>query len=118
MREHGVEDATRRTRLANERTYLAWWRTGLTALAVCVGVGKLVPSVSHHASAWAYEGIGACFGVLGVVFLVVAHVRTRAIEKALDRGEFAPMGSRLSFVLVASGALLGLALIAVVLFGR
>ena len=56
--------------------------------------------------------------MLGVVFLVVAHVRTRAIEKALDRGEFAPMGSRLSFVLVAAGALLGLALIAVVLFGR
>src|SRR5437870_13076633 len=27
-------DATRRTRLANERTYLAWWRTGLTSLAV------------------------------------------------------------------------------------
>jgi uncharacterized membrane protein YidH (DUF202 family) len=33
FREPGVEDATRRTRLANERTYLAWWRTGLTALA-------------------------------------------------------------------------------------
>ena len=25
-------DATRRTRLANERTYLAWWRTGLASL--------------------------------------------------------------------------------------
>jgi polyphosphate glucokinase len=30
----GVEDAARRTRLANELTYFAWWRTGLTALAV------------------------------------------------------------------------------------
>ena len=27
MREPGIEDATRRTRLANERTYLAWWRS-------------------------------------------------------------------------------------------
>jgi uncharacterized membrane protein YidH (DUF202 family) len=26
-----VSDATRRTRLANERTYLAWWRTGLAS---------------------------------------------------------------------------------------
>ena len=26
-------DATRRTRLASERTELAWWRTGLTVLA-------------------------------------------------------------------------------------
>jgi len=39
-------DATRRTRLANERTYLAWWRTGLTALAVSFAVGKLVPELS------------------------------------------------------------------------
>ncbi|MET0972771.1 MAG: DUF202 domain-containing protein, partial [Thermoleophilaceae bacterium] len=28
------DDVTRRTRLANERTYLAWLRTGLTAFAV------------------------------------------------------------------------------------
>ena len=41
-----ARDATRRTRLANERTYLAWWRTGLTTLAVSVGTGKLVPAVT------------------------------------------------------------------------
>ena len=29
-----VADASRRTYLAGERTYLAWWRSGLTALAV------------------------------------------------------------------------------------
>ena len=34
-------DATRRTRLANERTYLAWWRTGLTAFAVSFGAGRI-----------------------------------------------------------------------------
>jgi uncharacterized membrane protein YidH (DUF202 family) len=34
MAERAVQDAIRRTRLANERTYLAWWRSGLTALAV------------------------------------------------------------------------------------
>ena len=28
-----VVDATRRTRLAVERTYLAWWRSALTAFA-------------------------------------------------------------------------------------
>jgi uncharacterized membrane protein YidH (DUF202 family) len=41
-----ARDATRRTRLANERTYLAWWRTGLTALAVSFGAGRLVPQLS------------------------------------------------------------------------
>ena len=36
----------RRTRLAGERTYLAWWRTGLTAFAVSLGAGRLVPAVA------------------------------------------------------------------------
>ncbi len=29
-----IADATRRTRLANERTELAWWRTGLAAIVI------------------------------------------------------------------------------------
>lgn len=36
----GAADALRRTRLANERTHLAWWRTGLAALAVSLGAGR------------------------------------------------------------------------------
>ena len=41
-----MADSTRRTRLANERTYLAWWRTGLTTLAVAIGAGKIVPELT------------------------------------------------------------------------
>src|SRR5438309_1899774 len=40
MVESEPVDASRRTRLANERTYLAWLRSSLTALAVAVGAGK------------------------------------------------------------------------------
>ena len=39
-------DATRRTRLANERTYLAWWRTGLAALGLSVAIGALLPALT------------------------------------------------------------------------
>ena len=39
-------DALRRTRLANERTYLAWWRSALTALAVAVGTGRIAPGLA------------------------------------------------------------------------
>jgi putative membrane protein len=38
-------DATRRTLLASERTELAWRRTGLTALAVALAVGRVVPGL-------------------------------------------------------------------------
>jgi uncharacterized membrane protein YidH (DUF202 family) len=45
-------DATRRTHLASERTELAWWRTGLAALAVAVGVGRVVPGLDRGATHW------------------------------------------------------------------
>jgi uncharacterized membrane protein YidH (DUF202 family) len=35
-----------RTRLAHERTYLAWWRTGLAAgIAAGFGIGSVLPDV-------------------------------------------------------------------------
>jgi inner membrane protein YidH len=113
--EPGVEDATRRTRLANERTFLAWWRTGLAALAVCVGVGRLVPAHTN-VSNWPYELVGAGFGLLGICFLWLGYSRNRAVEDALDRGDFAPVGPAVPAVLFAASLVLGVATIALVLF--
>jgi putative membrane protein len=110
-----TKDATRRTRLANERTYLAWWRTGLTCLAVAVGVGRIVPGVSHVTN-WPYQVIGVGYGVFGIAFMVLAHLRVRKVEQAVDRGEFARMDERISFALLASGAALGIGTIALILF--
>ena len=47
------------TDLAVERTQLAWWRTGLTALAVGVGIGRIVPDLGHSATHWPYGARGA-----------------------------------------------------------
>ena len=114
MREPGVEDATRRTRLANERTYLAWWRTGLTALAVCVGVGRLVPSVASGTH-WPYEALGVGYGLLGIAFIAAGYLRTRDVEAALDRGTFLPLADRLTAALTAAGVVLGVATVIVLL---
>jgi inner membrane protein YidH len=115
--EHGVEDATRRTRLANERTYLAWWRTGLTALAVAVGIGRLAP-VLTDSPRWPYEIVGAGFGVLGLAFVAAAYLRSRAVERALDRGGYAPLPDSLSLALTIAGLVLGFATIALVFAAR
>ncbi len=58
-------DATRRTHLANERTYLAWWRTGLACMAGSLGVGRVVPALTTGSEALAAIA-GVLFGVLGV----------------------------------------------------
>ena len=110
-----VEDATRRTRLALERTYLAWWRSGLTALAVGLAAGKLVPELSSGA-AWPYELLGIGYSLLGVAFIAYGHRRQAAVEAALRRGERAALDAGVGAALTAAGIVLGAATIAVVVF--
>jgi len=101
-----AQDATRRTRLANERTYLAWWRTGLTSIAVSLAAGRVVPQLSHK-TAWPYEIVGAGFAVLGVACIVNAYQREREIDRALREGRFATMDPRSTRILTAFGVVLG-----------
>jgi putative membrane protein len=107
-------DASRRTRLANERTYLAWWRTGLTTFAVGVGAGRIVPELSSGAS-WPFEVIGVAFALVGVLFIAYAFVRQKRVDEALSRGEFAAFEARAGLVFAALGVLLGVGTIAVIL---
>jgi putative membrane protein len=112
--EPHVEDATRRTRLANERTYLAWWRSGLTALAVAFAAGRVVPDIAGGAK-WPYEVVGAGFGLLGIGFIANGMLRARAVEAALHRGEYAPLNEGIALILTAASVLLGIATVALVI---
>ncbi|HET7428317.1 MAG TPA: DUF202 domain-containing protein [Gaiellales bacterium] len=113
-----AEDATRRTRLANERTYLAWWRTGLTAIAVSLAAGKVVPQLADTGSKWPYEVIGAGFALIGIACIAYALVRERQVEDALMRGEFVPPDRTWTTVMTAGGVLLGLFTLALLATGR
>jgi putative membrane protein len=109
-------DATRRTRLANERTYLAWWRTGLTAFAVSLGAGKLVPSLTDE-TGWPYVVAGVGFALLGLAFVAYGFRRHRLVERAVARGEYVRPDERLLVGLTAIGILLGLMLLVMVVEG-
>jgi putative membrane protein len=108
------QDAERRTRLANERTYLAWWRTALTAFAVSIGTGKLVPALTDE-DALPYTLLGAGFAALGLGLVVGAFVRQRAVERAVREGGFAHFGDAWLIVLTLAGLCLGAGVIAVTL---
>jgi putative membrane protein len=107
------EDATRRTYLANERTYLAWWRTGLTCLAVAFGAGRIVPALGHHAR-WPYALLGVGFALLGIAFMGLGSRRQRGVNEAIARGEFADLDDRLTGALTAAGALMGIGVLILV----
>src|SRR5262245_8517607 len=98
-----VEDATRRTRLANERTYLAWWRTGLTAFAVGIGAGKIAPELAGGAR-WPYVAVGVAFSLLGVVFVAYGFRPLRGVAAAVARGEWARPVGRVGAMLAGAGA--------------
>src|SRR4051794_41798401 len=70
------DDVTRRTRLAAERTWLAWWRSGIAAATAAVGVGGVVPSLVDG-SRTPYEVLGAGYAILAAVIFVAAAARQR-----------------------------------------
>jgi len=107
-------DAVRRTRLANERTYLAWWRTGMTAFAVGLGAGKLVPELSTGA-AWPFELIGTAFSVAGIALIGYAYIRQKQVEEAVERGDYAAFSPNAGLVFAAVGVVLGLGTILLIL---
>jgi putative membrane protein len=113
-----AQDATRRTRLANERTYLAWWRTGLTALAVSLAAGKVVPQLAKSHSTWPYQLVGAGSALLGIACIGYGLRRERQIDAALMRGEFVAADRGFTVVMTVGGVLLGVLTLALVATGR
>ncbi len=109
-----VVDATRRTRLASERTYLAWWRSALAAFAVSLGVGKIVPTLAGG-SAVGYELVGVGYAMLGVAFISYGYFRERRQEAALREGRFVEFGPVAAAGFTIAGCLLGLATVLVVI---
>ena len=118
MNEPGDQavDATRRTRLANERTQLAWWRTGLTALAVALAVGRVIPDLNSTSSRWPYTLVGAGFAVYGVALIAYGSSRARQVTDQLARGEFADPSVAATTAMTIAGGVLGLATLALIVF--
>jgi putative membrane protein len=108
-------DYSRRTLLANERTYLAWWRTGLTTLTVALGAARVVPDLSNTRHRWPYTVVGVAFAVIGVICIAYGERRRSAVDRAVRRGEFAAFDGRLSAAITAAGVVLGISVIVLIL---
>ena len=75
MSDGEMVDVTRRTRLAAERTWLAWWRTGIAASAAALAVGGLVPQLVEGAQ-WPYVALGVGYALAALAIFALGAVRT------------------------------------------
>ena len=107
-------DAIRRTRLAAERTELAWWRTALTSIAVAVGVGRVVPELSGSSTEWPYVVVGIGFALYSVALFAYGSIRSRRVEVALDRAEMIPSSRTETRWLMIGGVILCLATVGLI----
>ena len=104
-----------RTRLANERTYLAWWRTGIAALAAGFAVGRVVPEVVGGRS-WPYVVLGTALTIAGLVAFVYGFARYRELAAALREGRAPAHRDTALVFLAAIGIAVGAVSIVLVLF--
>jgi putative membrane protein len=107
-------DYTRRTLLANERTYLAWWRTGVTALAAALAAARLVPELSNVKHEWPYTAVGVGFAAIGLVCFVYGHIRREAVDRAVRQGDYAELSPTVTLVISVGGAVLAAALVVLI----
>ena len=108
------ENAPRRTHLAAERTQLAWWRTGLTAIAVGLGVGRVVPDIAGTEDTWPYVATGIGFSIYGVALIAYGTLRARELERKLGGRHQIDASDRTLVALTVVGCLLGLASVALI----
>src|SRR4051812_25748606 len=108
-------DATRRTHLANERTQLAWWRTALTAVAVGIGIGRVVPELGGGPH-WPYAAIGVGYILYAIAFTLVGAWRHRQVASAILEARFRRQDERVVFALTVAGVVLALATGVVIVF--
>ena len=98
----------RRTHLAQERTYLAWLRSGLAAFAVGLGASKIVPAVAHKTE-WPYTALGVGFATLGIACVAYGFARQKIVSRAIEEGRFVKLDQWFSAALAVAALLLGVA---------
>jgi putative membrane protein len=107
-------DQARRTSMAAERTWLAWWRSALAASAGALAVGRLAPDVLHVAP-WPYILLGCGYAALAIGLLLVGAQRQRELEEALRTGGHMPLRFVTVSVFTAGGIVLAVMTVVLVI---
>jgi inner membrane protein YidH len=107
-------DQERRTSMAAERTWLAWWRTALGATAGALAVGRFAPRLLD-VTPWPYILLGCGYASLAVGLSIVGALRQRELERALRTGGHVPLPFRTVAVFTFGGVALAVMTVVLVI---
>jgi putative membrane protein len=110
------DDVTRRTYLAAERTWLAWWRTGIAAVVAALAVGGVLPELVDR-TRWPYVALGCAYAATGVALFVAGALRQRALDRALRERRYHALPDAWLLSFSVTGAVLAGATLVVLLLG-
>jgi putative membrane protein len=109
--EDGSAHPDYRFTLANERTLLAWLRTGLALVAGGVGIATYAPDLGTR---WASSAVALALVLIGLATAVAGYRRWHANEAAIRAGSPLPanwliptVASALAAVVVVVAVLVG-----------
>jgi len=114
-----------RDHLANERTFLAWIRTGVAIVVFGFALGRFAIAIREwlqlegHGHFIPTSGVSVWFGTVaifaGVAVCLIGLVRYRRTREQLNSGKFQPAGFVVDLVAIVT-ALFGLALAAYLVY--
>lgn len=111
-RDDSLLGPSRRTVLSAERTWLAWWRTGIAVSATAIAVGGLIPRIVDI-SRTPFTVLGVGYALLAVFVFIAAYSRHRATVRALETGSELDGGFGWILGLTVFGTLLAVATVVV-----
>ena len=78
---------SRRTMFAEERTLLAWWRTGIASAAVALAVGGLIPRLGDLPKG-RFLALACGYGLLSLFFVIGGTIRGHRVTRAMANNGF------------------------------
>jgi putative membrane protein len=100
--------------LAAERTWLAWWRSGIATAAAAIAVGGVVPQlVSGERTPYTVLGTG--YALLAVGIFVGGAIRHLQVRRQLEHGGYAGMEPSWVVGLTVAGSLLALGTLVIII---
>jgi putative membrane protein len=107
-------EPARRTMLAAERTWLAWWRSGIAAATAAVAVGGVVPQLVDGPRT-PYVLLGAGYAILSAAVLIAGWRRHQRVQDALAKGVYEDVPGNWITGLTIAGAVLAIGTFALIL---